>query len=236
MNMTVAWSSVISTFGGYAVYTAVRISGLARNPSSSITNWTFNFKDIRSIDSTSFPFDDIQVAYNIPDVINEATIGRATSGTTPQKYSNSTQVNLYGNRAVSNSNVALQSDTVALSLATEYATRYSQTRFAPRQISISAKQIERYTTQNSTTEQSLVNLYDVRYGLWNKASITWTGKGVSSQTYSTKIRGRQISITPTDTIITLDLVPAVDNSTFIIGYDTIVNSSSEEQLGVRTIA
>lgn len=235
MNMTVAWSGPISQVGAYAVYTAFRISGLARNTLPSYSS-TFVFKDIRSIDSTSFPFDDIQIGYNIPDVINEASIGRATSGTTPQKFSNSTQVGLYGNRSVSNSNVALQSDAVALSLATEYATRYSIARFAPKQITFSAKQIERYTTQNSTTEELLYKLYSIEWGMWNRANITWTGKGVGSQTYSTKIRGRQFSITPTDTVVTLDLVPSVDNSTFIIGVDKVVNSASEEQLGVRTIA
>ena len=245
MSMFTMWGGTMRldpTFG-YAGYQVNYLPGLKRTysvftgPGGSVVGNTavFKFNDVKSINSSSFPFSDLSIEYNVPDTINQSTIGRATSGTTPQTFTNTTQQIAYGNRSISNSNVATISDATALSLATEYATRYAVSRFSPNQITFSSKQILNYATDNAANQQLLFSLYTITHGLWQRTEVTWTGKGIPAQTYATKIRGRQISITPTDAVFTLELVPAVDNSTFIVGSDTIVNSSNEEQLGVRTI-
>jgi hypothetical protein len=234
INQTVAWSTNITLIGGVAYYGYTRVASLAMTP---FFREDIFLADAKNLNSTSFPFLSMEMGYNNTELYTSSTIGRAVSGTTAQTSTSLNESLLYGNRNISNSNVALESDAYALRTAGIYANRFKTPRFSPKSVSFSAKQIQQLATHNESNENMLYyGILDISYGLWQRCEITWQGKSVPTDTYASKVRGRQISITPTDAIFTYDLVPAVDYSTFILDADKIVNSSKEEQLGIRTTA
>jgi len=51
--------------------------------------------------------------------------------------------------------------------------------------------------------------------------VTWTGSGAASQTAYCIVKGRTISVTPADTIVTLDLGNWYDNHAFILDEDEL---------------
>ena len=233
INQTVAWGTTIELDGFDSIdYYYTRIASLAM---SRFFRYDIRLADAKNLDSTSFPFLSMEMGYNNTELYTTSTIGRAVSGTTAQTSTSLDESLLYGNRTISNSNVALSSDAFALRTAKIYANKFKTPRFSPRSVSFSAKQIQALATHNTTNEEILhYGILDIGYGLWQRCEITWQGKSVPTDTYASKVRGRQISITPIDAIFTYDLVPAVDYSTFILDTDKIVNSSKEEQLGSRT--
>ena len=177
----------------------------------------FSFQPTGSVSGTAFPFKDLNQSFDITSVVTTATVSRASGAAVAQTANNSTALSLYGSRAITYSNVGVQTDATALVIAQEQVGRYSTSRFAPRNLTITANMVEGYCADTALDKWRHFLTLDT--GLWQKASITWTGKGAASQTYNTKIKNRTISITPTDATFALDLVPYIDNSTWIVGTD-----------------
>ena len=64
-------------------------------------------------------------------------------------------------------------------------------------------------------------LLGISSGLWQRATITWTGSGAAVQTAYAIIKGRRISVTPQDTLVTLTLGNWADNHGFILDTDQL---------------
>ena len=59
-------------------------------------------------------------------------------------------------------------------------------------------------------------LLNISTAMWQPAEITYTPTGCPEQTILALIKGRQISATPAQAVITLDLVPAAQYQSFIL--------------------
>jgi hypothetical protein len=180
----------------------------------------FVFDPASFVSGTDLPFsvDTFAQAFNNDTLITTAQIQGSYGGATTDTSTAST-VNTYGDRTVAFTDCWVADSTASAREATLLTNRYSTSRFTPVSLSLSATMVKaRCADAAHARWYTLLSIAD---GLWQKATITWTGSGASSQTANCVIRGRTINVTPSDTVMTLNLTNWVDNHGFILDTDTL---------------
>jgi hypothetical protein len=214
----VTWPTTITTSASITNY---NIISLGSNTTRSTANRvTFVFDPSGSVSGTDLPFatDTFAQAFNNDTLITQAEVQGAITGSTEQTSTASTNTS-YGNRTVAYTSTLNQTDAEALTIAQRLTNRYSTSQFTPVSLSLSATMVKaRCANAAETTWDSLLGITS---GLWQKTTITWTGSGASSQTANCVIRGRTINVTPSDTVVTLNLTNWVDNHGFILDTDKL---------------
>ena len=109
-------------------------------------------------------------------------------------------------------------DTDTQRMADNIVERFSNIHFQARKISVQSATL---ADTNSGSKEELAQLLDVRYGLWQNATITYTPTAGSQVTDNCVIAGRSIQAVPGRTTITLDLLPAQDYQSFVLDSDTL---------------
>jgi hypothetical protein len=214
----VTWPTNITATGTVANYNIISLGYTTTR--STANRVTYTFDPAGSISGTDLPFDDddFQQAFNNDTLINQAQIKGVSTGQTTQTSTNSTNTT-YGNRTVQYLAVLTESDTKSLDRATLLTNRYGTSRFSPVNIRTSASMVKARAAD--AAESTWRNLLGITSGLWQKTTITWTGSGASSQTANCVIKGRQINVTPADTVVTLTLGNWTDNHAFILDTDKL---------------
>ena len=216
----VTWPTTI-TQSGTPTITNYNIISLGSTTARSAANQlTFEFDPPASLSGSKLPFDNdgFTQAFNNDTLINVAQIKGSAAGLTTQTSTAATNVN-NGNRTVQYTATLNLSDTEALEIATRLTNRYSDVRFTPVSIRTTAKLV--YQRANDSAETKWRKLLGISSGLWQKVKITWTGSGAASQTAFCIVKGRTINVTPSDTIVTLDLLNWYDNHGFILDEDEL---------------
>ena len=104
-------------------------------------------------------------------------------------------------------------------MADNIVQRFSNVHFQARRISVESSTL---AAVNSGSKEELAQLLDVRYGLWQTATIEYTPTGAATPTIDNcVIAGRQIKATPGRTTIALELLPAVDYQSFTLDSDVL---------------
>lgn len=214
----VMWPTTITNSAGNTVY-AVRSNPMT-NTRDTVTRVDFVFDPSNSISGTDLPFliDDFQQAFNNDTLISQAIIEGNYTGATSVTSTAST-VNTYGSRTVSYTDTYVANATAATDMATKLTNRYSVSRFTPVSLRLSSSLVKARCADAAKTQWE--SLLGITSGIWQKATITWTGSGASQQTAYSVIKGRRIEATPTDTIVTLTLGNWVDNHGFILDTDKL---------------
>lgn len=180
-----------------------------------------DFEFVQIASGTKFPFDidTFQQAFNKDNLMNKAIVGRS-SGPAASYTATASNAATYATRQVQFTETMLKDDGIQLpQAANRLVNRYSTPRFNPESLSVTAKQIAKLASDFAIDKWR--SLLDIRTGLWQKASVTWTGSGASSQTADCVIKGRQINVTPDNAVVTLTLGNWVDNHAFILDTDKL---------------
>lgn len=214
----VTWPTKISATGTVANYNIISLG--YETTRSSANRVTYTFDPAGSISGTDLPFDDddFQQAFNNDTLITQAQIKGVSTGQTTQTSTNSTNTS-YGNRTVQYLATLALNDTAALDQATILTNRYGTSRFNPVTIRTTASMVKARAAD--AAETTWRNLLGIATGIWQRTVITWQGSGASSQTAYCVIKGRQINVTPQDTVVTLMLGNWADNHAFILDTDQL---------------
>ena len=212
------WATNISTTGTNVQY------NYAFNPDTNTrgtaTRVDFEFDPPASLSGSKLPFENDQFsqAFNNDTLITQATINANYTGATAVTASSS-NVNTYGNRTVQFSDTLLVDSTATTNMATKLVNRYGVSRFNPVSLRLSASMVK--TRAADAAESKWRGLLGISSGLWQKAKVTWTGSGASSQTVLCMTKARTINVTPSDTVVTLELGNWYDNHGFILDEDEL---------------
>jgi hypothetical protein len=104
-------------------------------------------------------------------------------------------------------------------MANKLVNRYGVSRFNPVSLRLSASMVKAQAAD--AAESKWRGLLGISSGLWQKAKVTWTGSGASSQTVLCMTKASTINVTPSDTIVTLELGNWYDNHGFILDEDEL---------------
>lgn len=180
-----------------------------------------DFEFVQTPSTTKLPLenDTFQQAFNKDNLINKAIIGRSTPVAATYEATAS-NANTYATRQVQFTETYLKNDGIQFIPAAErLVNRYSTPRFNPESLSLTARQVAKHASDFAIDKWR--SLLDIRTGLWQKATVTWTGSGASSQTANCVIKGRQINVTPDNAVVTLTLGNWTDNHAFILNTDKL---------------
>jgi hypothetical protein len=167
--------------------------------------------------SGELPLNSIDRGYDIERVINQATITSSFTTNTVEA-NNSDSINKTGIKSLFAADSSMLSDTDTQRMADNIVKRFSNIYFQARKISIESATL---IDTNSGSKEELAQLLDVRYGLWQNATVTYTPTAGTQVTDNCVIAGRTIQAVPGRTTITLDLLPAQDYQSFVLDSDTL---------------
>jgi hypothetical protein len=167
--------------------------------------------------SGELPVNAIDRGYDIERVINQATITSSFTTNTVEA-NNSDPINKTGIKSLFAANSSMLLDTDTQRMADNIVKRFSNIYFQARKISIESATL---IDTNSGSKEELAQLLDVRYGLWQNATVTYTPTAGTQVTDNCVISGRTIQAVPGRTTITLDLLPAQDYQSFVLDSDTL---------------
>lgn len=232
-NISVAWPTTIEQATYTYLYTVHHLSLISRGLGRAYSDST-SFKYIFSNQGSALEqiaFQSLDRGYNINQLVNTATIQYSTStDTTTSTVTDSTTINKYGARAISYtsmmggypySSLGLPTPQQSNAIATEWVNRYTTVRFVPSSITTSFKTALSNVVDELYFYQYFGALLDIRKGLWNKATVTSKGAGGITQTNEAIISGRQLTISPSDTQMVVELLNWQDNHSFYLDQDQL---------------
>lgn len=214
----VTWPTTITATGTIANY---NIISLGYETTRSVANRVdFVFDPANALSGFDLPFDDdgFQQAFNNDTLINQAQIKGVSTGFTTQTSTNTTNTS-YGNRTVQYLTTLAVTDTAAADQATILTNRYSTPRFVPFTLRTTSSLVKARAAD--AAEPYWRSLLGIATGIWQRTKITWQGSGAASQTTYCVIMGRQINVTPQETVVTLMLGNWADNHAFILDTDQL---------------
>lgn len=235
--------SITFSGAGRPTYTAAFIGSTKTRTAANSTTFTFAHST-SALPVGTLPIQNLDIGFELENIINQV-VGISTyqtpvevesnSSSSQQKYgmrniNRGTTHNTAKNKIMDNDFSADKSETQGTvedckSRCTEIVNRKSSNVFAPRTLSFTINQIEDHCPDNVAGAVAyLWKILDSQQFPWQRANITWTGKGATSQTASSMIIGRSIQSTPTDTQITLTLDPYFNNASFILGTSRLSES------------
>jgi len=214
----VMWPTTITESGINASYTVVSLPFY--NTRSVLNTVDLEFAPSGFVSGTKLPFsaESFTQSFNNDTLISTAIIKGLKAGLTEQSES-SANITTYGSRTVAFTSTFSESDIASDTMASKLVTRYGTSRFTPTSLSVTASMIKSQAA--SGAHSRWYNLLSITSGIWQKATITWTGSGASSQTAESVIKGRTINVTPADTEVILFLGNWLDNHSFILNSDKL---------------
>jgi hypothetical protein len=216
----ILWPTTIENKSGSEI--EYRVNSTPSNLTRKLANRVdYEFVPQSSVTGTKFPFDinDFTQEFNNDDLVTEAQYQGSYVGSAAITSTNTIGVAAYGSRTLAFTGSWLPDVAAVTAMATNMTNRYSTAEFTPASLLLKASQVKAYCADAAHSQW--YNLLGISSGLWQKASITWTGSGAVSQTATSCISGRQISVTPEDTVISLSLVNWIDNHSFILDTDKL---------------
>ena len=213
----VLWATTI-TGTTTATYNVVSIP--ESNSRTVANRHDMEFDPPGSLSGSKLPFDinAFEQGFNNDTLVTTAQIRGVYAGATTTTETAGTLTS-YGNRTVNFLSTFVADATAASTMALRLVNRYGNSRFTPISLSTSATLVKRIAADAAHSKWA--SLLSIEEGLWQRVKITWTGSGASSQTAYCVIKGRRISVTPADTVVTLSLGNWVDNHAFILDTDQL---------------
>ena len=155
---------------------------------------------------TELTYNEVQTGWNHDDIRNQATVTGQFAGATEQTATNTTSINKYGVSAVTVNQSAANSDSYALDVANRWAKMWDAAVYGATTVTLRHSRIASKCAD--AAYERYADLLDVRCGLWNTANIEYTPTGAAATVTDNRVLfGRTIRVTPSDTVIDLNLVP-----------------------------
>ena len=169
------------------------------------------FQDANGV-GTALPFSDLTTGYDEDLLTNNVTI-TTVSGLTTSSAFNSSSTTKYGQRFRSYSQLAATTTAQITDTANSWINRFGTIEFAPTEIVLSSNLIKNLSSTLGTYWQKLLDIESV---MWQPVQTTWTPTGCAQQTKTSVIKSRRISATPSETVVTLGLVPGYQYQSLIL--------------------
>lgn len=170
-----------------------------------------------SVASTELPIFELSTGFNDDAITNDTQITSLISGTTQQQAVNDDSIAKYGQRTRFYSSTANATNADASDVANFWTSRQGTPRYSPLKITTKLSMIEAFCGVNAYLQLSYLLSNQV---LWSTATITATPTGGVSTTTGNVVYKRTVNATPSDTTITLELLPAQDYQSFVLDSDT----------------
>lgn len=214
----VMWPSTVVQAGTVANYNVISVPG-TMTPTTVNRN-DFEFDPPSSLSGSKMPFDidGFTQAFNNDDLVTQVNIKGVYTGASTSTVNAST-ISTYGNRTISFTGTFVENSTASDAMANNLINRYSNVKFVPASLEVSAKQIKAYAAD--AAHEKWRKLLGIETGLWQKCKVTWTGSGAASQTKDSIIKARSINVTPDNTYVSLRLADWVNNHSFILDTDLL---------------
>lgn len=215
-------------------------SSKTRDPANA---YTFNFQSALPLTFGTLTFTALDLAFELPKVINTVTATGSFAGADEQRSQNYASQQKYGMRLLGMGQVLSVLKNVimdrsastalsaqgevedVLSRCRENSNRHGTSSFFPQSISFSFKQLVANGVESTASTDgsitSWINIMNPASCFWQRLNLTWTGTGAVSQTQSCMIVGRTIEASLFDTVVTLELDPYFKNHSFQIGSDRL---------------
>lgn len=211
----VMWATTIDTSGSNVRYNYNTIS--FSNSRATANRVLILFGNL-PLGSNTLPIESLRQEFNNASLVTNSIYDALDTGIAQTSVTAST-VNTYGNRTQSFTQTAAASQLMVNRNANLMANRYGTSRFTPVSLTVKASQVRALC--NDAAQARWNTLLGISTGLWQQATITWTGSGSSSQLADCIIKGRSIDVSPADTTVTLELGDWADNHGFILDYDEL---------------
>lgn len=214
----IVFSTIIVESGADCRY-ELQYCPVTMTPDNAYRN-DFEFDQPASLSGSKMPFniDGFTQSFNNDDLVTQVNIKGSFPGATISTV-NASNIATYGNRTQSYTATLVNDQTASDAMANNLINRYSNVKFVPASLGISAKQVKAYA--NDAAHSKWYKLLGIETGLWQKCKITWTGSGAVSQTKDSIIKGRSINVTPDNTYVSLRLADWVNNHSFILDTDLL---------------
>lgn len=174
----------------------------------------------RNPTGTELTYNEVQAGWNHDDIRNQATVTGQFGGATEQTATNTTSIEKYGVSSVTVNQSAANSDSYALDVANRWSKMWDAPVYGATTVRVRHSRIASKCAD--AAYERYANLLDVRCGLWNTADIEYTPTGAASTVTDHRILfGRTIRVTPSDTVVDLNLVPAENYMYFELDSSTL---------------
>lgn len=240
----VMWPGDAISLSGYTYWQAYCVGeGLSADTDSGSGRIEYTLTENPTGAAQELTLDTLQTGHNLAEITNAVAIEiQELTNITAAEYEsrNDTSAEQYGQRSAnwtnhfegrrpSGNDPQPGADPTAIDM-TEYADALTN-RFSEY----------RYTAQTATTRQSqntssnakiaFGNLCDIRWGQWAPVTVKYTPTGASSQINDVcVITRRRIKGTPSDVVVQLELLPAVDYQSLVLDSD-MLGTLNENRLG-----
>lgn len=175
---------------------------------------TYAFGDA-PVSGTTLPYQVLKQGWTNDRMVNTVAITSLRTGATEQTVTNTTASGKYGSRTAVYKQAAADTNTQALTVATEMVTRYKDPRFIPLELQFTSSNITAYAANATYERVAQLLSYDCPLDL---VEINWTPAGGSPLYARCIIVGRKIAFTyDRGTTVTLQLASWSDNTEWIIG-------------------
>lgn len=216
------WGGIIEEgVSGDTLYSNCIVGGTLTRPTSD-PDWFIERADLTFTEQATttgeIPFVRLLVGFNNDNLVNQVFQKTSATGN-EQSVADSTSLGDYGARTVTNTAALNKTDAFALDAANNFLNRQNTPRYVPERMITTRSVLE---SAAAGTDEAIRALLDIRSCFWNYSTVEYTPTGASTATTEgVVIVGRQISATPSDTTITLELLPAVDYQSFVLDSSTL---------------
>ena len=182
---------------------------------------TYSFSDASAaLASGEIPYSAIDVQYNFDQVINSCTAQDQRQLFTQVTAVDSTSTAKYGVRNVAFNSTCTEQQTDVNRVASFWSNRYGTARYTVKKIQTSLSVLKN-AVDNGVAETAFSKLLTGKFGVWQRAVVDYVAPGMATQQREQLVISKiTIGITPDDTILTLDLIPGVDNQSFELNSST----------------
>ena len=169
--------------------------------------------------TTVLPITALTVDFTTDNLTSSTEVTSGISGLTTQTNTNTDAAEKYGSRTRAYRSTANVSNADVADVASFWTNRQSTVRYTPSRISTTISAIEQACGDNAYLALSyLFSLAEIPF---STATITYTPTGGTVVDSHTVIQKRTVRATPSDTTITLDLLPAQDYQSFVLNSKTL---------------
>ncbi len=223
-DLSTVFATRIEPFASAALYSFRMISNLLTRD----TGYHMFAFDGDSPAAGELPIQMVERAFTIDRLVNQVSMTSGTTGTTEQVYTDTTSRDQYGLRRMTFTGTTQQNDAVALECAQNIVERQKDSSFTARTLTFNFGQL---STLPAGTASEVELFLDVDDFFWNPATIAYTPTGAGSQTVEECVMiGRRMFVTPGDTTVIVDLLPAADFQSFRLD-DTGLGVLDQNRLG-----
>lgn len=175
----------------------------------------------------NIPIVDMVVGYDTDLITSTTSTTSGLSGSTAQTLTNSTTASQYGGRSRTYNGTANTSDAEALQVSGFWVNRQALARPTPLEVTTTIAALD---AEDNAIPAQVAAMFDLADSLYQVATTSFTAAGGDPITTDQITVRRAISATPSNTTITIGMLPAADYQSFVLD-DSLLGKLNQNRLG-----